>query len=87
MFPFPAATSSSFYMLDTLIPLSIAWFAENGRFVSATDMQPCPAGDAAGCPLYGATAPYLNAIEVPLGDLTKLGIGEGSRLTVTDRSC
>jgi uncharacterized protein len=87
LFAFPATTETSFYMLDTVIPLSIAWFAEDGTFVSATDMQPCLTADASGCPLYGATGPYLNAIEVPLGDLNRLGIGEGSSLTVTDRSC
>ena len=87
LFAFPAPTQTSFYMLDTLIPLSIAWFAEGGAFVSATDMQPCVTADASGCELYGATGSYLNAIEVPLGDLARHGIGEGSSLTVTDRSC
>ncbi len=87
LFAFPGATTGQFYMLNTRIPLSIAFFAEDATFVSSTDMQPCPSTDAAACPLYGATGPYLNAIEVPLGDLARLGIGEGSKLTVTDRSC
>ena len=38
-------------------------------------------------PSTAPTRPYLNAIEVPLGDLNRLGIGPGSVLTVTDRSC
>ena len=44
-----------FYMKDTLIPLSIAWFDANGHFVSAADMSPC--GTALVCPLYAAHLP------------------------------
>ena len=87
LFAFPRSPPRQFYMLNTRIPLSIAFFAEDGRFVSATDMQPCLGADASACPLYSADAPYLNSIEVPLGDLNRLGIGPGSVLTVTDRSC
>ena len=52
LFAFPSVGSGQFYMLNTRIPLSIAFFAEDGRFVSATDMQPCLGADASACPLY-----------------------------------
>jgi uncharacterized membrane protein (UPF0127 family) len=67
-------------MKDTLLPLSIAWFDQKGRFVSATDMAPCP--DQSDCPLYGATAPYTVAIEVVQGGLSGLGIGPNSTISI-----
>ena len=76
LFQFPAATTTQFYMKDTLISLSIACFDASGQFVSATDMTPC--GTAAVCPLYRATGPYTVAIEVPHGQLGQLGVGAGS---------
>jgi uncharacterized membrane protein (UPF0127 family) len=73
-------------MKDTVLPLSIAFFAGDGAFVSATDMEPC-APTAESCPLYQADGPYTDAIEAVQGDLPSLGIGAGSKLSVTDRSC
>ena len=43
--------------------------------------------DSESCPLYQADGPYADAIEVVQGDLGSLGIGPGSRLSITDRSC
>ena len=80
LFRFSADTTSSFYMTDTLIPLSIAWFNADGYFVSATDMEPCP--DKAGCPTFGAAAPYRYALEVAKGGLPALGVGPGAQLVV-----
>jgi uncharacterized membrane protein (UPF0127 family) len=63
------------------MPLSIAWFDAAGKFVSATDMAPCPPGTAAGkCPLFSAKGPYRFALEVPQGQLPSLGIGPGTTL-------
>jgi uncharacterized membrane protein (UPF0127 family) len=79
LFQFVAPTTVEFYMKDTLIPLSIAWFGSNGRYLSATDMPPCT---VVNCPLYGAAGPYTVALEVPEGQLGHVGIGPGSTLTV-----
>ena len=49
-------------------------------FVWTEDMDPCP--EAEGCPLFSARGPYRFAVEVPQGELDRLGIGEGSRLAV-----
>jgi hypothetical protein len=49
-------------------------------------MEPCPP-TAESCPLYQADGVYTDAIEVVQGDLSSIGIGSGSRLSVTDRSC
>jgi uncharacterized membrane protein (UPF0127 family) len=86
LFRFGAEYTGSFWMKDTVLPLSIAFFAGDGAFVSATDMEPCPPTNET-CPLYQADGPYADAIEVVQGDLPSLGIGPGSRLSVTDRSC
>ncbi|HEX6395596.1 MAG TPA: DUF192 domain-containing protein [Acidimicrobiales bacterium] len=79
VFEFPAPTQVRFYMKDTLIPLSIAWFAADGGYVSSTNMNPCPA-TVTPCPTFGASATYQTAIEVPKGGLAALGIGPGSSI-------
>jgi len=80
LFVFPADTTVSFYMKDTPLPLSIAWFDTAGRFVSSTDMEPCL--DKPDCPTYSAAAPYRYALEVPKGGLGALSIGDGSVISV-----
>lgn len=81
IFEWRSATTTAFYMKDTLIPLAIAWFDDRGRFVSSAEMVPCPAGTAS-CPLYQAASPYTVAIEAPASGLTRIGIGPGSVLAV-----
>jgi uncharacterized membrane protein (UPF0127 family) len=80
VFDFKAEYSGQFYMKDTPLPLSIAWFDGTGRFVSATDMAPCL--NRPECPLYSAVRPYRYALEVAQGGLPALGIGPGSRLVL-----
>jgi uncharacterized membrane protein (UPF0127 family) len=80
VFRFDADTTTTFYMRNTPLPLSIAWFDAGGRFVSATDMAPCP--DRPGCPDYAASRPYRVAVEVPKGGLGALGIGPGSSISL-----
>jgi uncharacterized membrane protein (UPF0127 family) len=81
IFLWPAPTTEAFYMKDTLIPLSIAWFDQSTHFVSETDMAPCPPA-VVSCPLFSAAAPYTVAVEVPEGGLPGLGIGPGSSITL-----
>jgi uncharacterized membrane protein (UPF0127 family) len=86
LFRFDRPTQSAFYMFMTRLPLSIAFFADGGAFVSATDMPPCTAQVAGDCPLYRADGPYVDALEVPMGGLPAIGIGSGSRIA-TGASC
>ena len=81
VFSFPSDTRAAFWMKDTLLPLSIAWFNADGGFVSSADMQPCPAGTRT-CPTYSAVGRYRTAIEVPLGGLEPLGLVAGSRIVL-----
>lgn len=82
IFRFAADTSVAFYMKDTPLPLSIAFFDGAGRYVSGADMAPC-LGQAT-CPTYSAARPYRLALEVPQGALPGLGVGPGARLVTTE---
>ena len=86
VFRFESPSTSRFTMEDTRIPLSIAFFDEEGAFVSSLDMDPCPPGTA-DCPTYAAEAPFLHALEVAQGDLAELGIGPGSHVSFPDEPC
>jgi uncharacterized membrane protein (UPF0127 family) len=79
IFKFATDTSTAFYMKDTPLPLSIAFFDAGGQFVSTTDMAPCI--HQATCPTYAAARPYRWALEVPQGALPRLAIGPGTTLT------
>jgi uncharacterized membrane protein (UPF0127 family) len=81
IFRFTTDFTGSFYMKDTPLPLSIAFFDANGQFVSTVDMAPCIHQPS--CTLYNATGPYRYALEVPQGALPRLGIGPGTRLVTT----
>ncbi len=73
-----------FWMKNTVLPLSIAFFDDEGELVDAFDMEPCIADP---CRRYTPARSYSLAIEVPQGDLGRLGIDAGSRLELTDLPC
>lgn len=81
VFVFAGDVSSAFWMKNTPLPLSIAWFRADGTYVDQADMDPCPAG--AQCPTFGASGAYRYAVEVPLGELDALGLVEGSTIALT----
>lgn len=85
LFRFEQDTQTGFYMKETPMPLSIAWFDAAGGFVGSTDMEPC-LGQLS-CPSYYAPRPYRFALEVPAGGLTELGAGPGSHLAVGTSGC
>ena len=80
IFNFAKDTNAQFWMFQTVMPLSIAFFDSSGAFVSSVDMPPCT-GAQSTCPSYPADRPYRDAIEVPQGGLAALGIGPGSAIT------
>ena len=85
VFRFDEPGSTGFWMKDTLIPLTVAYFDGEGRFVSSADMQPCPAGGD--CPSYPPSGAYQTAIEVPLGGLGAIGVGPGSVIGFGGEGC
>jgi uncharacterized protein len=82
LFDFGGQGIGQFWMYRTLLPLSIAFYDADGAYVSAADMEPCPAADGAQCPRYGAGGPYTYAVEVEQGMLPDLGLVPGSRLEI-----
>jgi uncharacterized protein len=86
VFRFDERGGGRFWMRETRIPLSIAFFDADGSFVSAADMEPCP-DEVADCPLTGAEGPYLHALEVASGDLPRLGVGPGAVLSFPGGAC
>lgn len=73
-------SSGGFWMRNTPMPLSIAFFDADGAFVASDDMEPCD--DSPDCPVYPSPGTYRFAVEVPRGDLADLGVGPGSRLAL-----
>lgn len=76
-FVFASPSVERFWMKETVIPLSIAWFDAGGRFEAQQVMQPCPKS-VRRCPTYGPGRAYSLAVEVPAGRLGAMGIGPGS---------
>jgi uncharacterized protein len=79
VFLFPGPSRGGFYMLGTLVPLSIA-YVDGDRVVSVTEMQPCPGQD---CPTYPAGGPYTMAVEAPANFFPEHGVGPGTRVRIT----
>jgi uncharacterized membrane protein (UPF0127 family) len=73
-FLFDAPTHDPFWMKNTLIPLSIAFWDEKRRIVAIADMEPCPADP---CPTYRPDVRYVGALEVNLGFFEEHGVKVG----------
>jgi uncharacterized membrane protein (UPF0127 family) len=73
-------TTSTFWMKDTLIPLSIAFWDARGRIVAIREMTPCTTDP---CPTYGAPVSYVGAAEANAGWFQKQGVQVGGRTELT----
>ncbi|MEA2477770.1 MAG: uncharacterized protein QOF16_20 [Actinomycetota bacterium] len=80
IFLFQSKTTLSFYMKDTKIPLSIAFFDVNGKIESILDMDPCTKSP---CRTYNPGVPYSGALEVNQGSFGKWGVVTGDTLHLT----
>jgi uncharacterized membrane protein (UPF0127 family) len=83
VFSFDADSDRTFWMKDTLLPLSIAWIDAAGAFVGTADMGLCPA-DTTNCPRFRAGRPYRLAIEMAQGRLQDWGIGPDATVTLAE---
>jgi len=74
VFTYEGPTTVPFWMKDTRIPLSIAYWDKENRIVDILDMEPCTSGP---CPLYRSSSPYLGAVEVNRGFFERHGVRIG----------
>ena len=73
-FVFEHSGKRSFFMKDTLIPLDIAFWDEQGQIVEILTMEPCTEEP---CRTYDASASFIGAVEVKKGILAARGIQLG----------
>ncbi len=69
-----------FWMKNTRIPLSIAFFGVDGKILRILDMEPCRRDP---CPVYSPGVAYMGALEVNRGAFERWGVEEGDVIRVT----
>jgi uncharacterized membrane protein (UPF0127 family) len=70
---------TSFWMKDTLIPLSIAFWDRRRRIVAIRDMEPCRNDP---CPRYAPHEAFVGALEVNQGFFDEHGVEIGDRIEI-----
>ena len=78
LYVFPQDSEAAFWMKDTLIPLSIAFIAEDGAILDVQDME------ALSEELHRPPAHYRYALEVNQGWFREHGLGPGGRVEIPD---
>jgi uncharacterized membrane protein (UPF0127 family) len=73
VFVFFEEQQGGFWMKNTLIPLSIAFFDAKGEILEIMDMEPCEADP---CPVYDPGVTYMGALEVNQGAFDSWGVEE-----------
>jgi len=81
VFLYPADVTEAFWMKNTLVPLSIAFVAADGRVVGVAEMTPCRTDP---CPTYAPAGPYRYAVELAAGSFPAAGVGPGSKVVPED---
>lgn len=76
LFVFPSDTNTTFWMKNTLIPLSIAFVKADGTIVHIEDMEPRTETN------HHSTEPYHYAIEANVGWFAAQGISVGDKAVV-----
>ncbi len=77
LFIFPRPAERSFWMKDTLIPLSIAFIDRKGRIIDIRDMEPDGGGKS-----HSPGRPFLHALEMNRGWFEKNNVRVGDRLDI-----
>ena len=75
LFVHDEAATQCFWMKNTVLPLSIAFIADDGRIVNIADMQPLSEDN------HCSAGPVRYALEMNQGWFAKRGIKAGSRLS------
>lgn len=74
LFVFPNVAQHGMWMMNTYVPLSVAFIDESGTIVNIEDMQPHTRDP------HNAKKPVRYALEMNLGWFRKRGIGPGAKL-------
>jgi uncharacterized protein len=77
VFLVPEPTDGAFWMKDTLIPLSVAFWDREGRIFRILDMEPCRRDP---CLLYEPGGRWSGAVEVNQGFFQDRGVEVGDRV-------
>jgi uncharacterized protein len=72
-------SETPFWMKNTLIPLSVAFWDQERRIFRIHDMEPCREEP---CPLYEPGAPWIGALEVNQGFFEEHGVEVGDRVSL-----
>ena len=77
VFLFPDERRGGFWMKNTLIPLSIAFYDRRGTILAILDMDPCREEP---CRIYDPDVAYRGALEVNQGLFADWGVAVGDRI-------
>ena len=90
LFVFPAADFLSFWMLDCLVPIDVAFFAPDGTVTAVHTMRAerpqgkdeTDAAYRARLPRYGSPTRAVGALELGAGEMGRLGVRAGTKLSL-----
>jgi hypothetical protein len=80
VFVFDEPHVGGFWMKNTLIPLSIAFWDGSGQILRILHMAPCRADP---CPVYSPGVTYVGAVETNKGWFAAHGVQRGDRVTLS----
>jgi uncharacterized membrane protein (UPF0127 family) len=83
VFVFDGPTDAMFWMKDTVIPLSIAFWGDDGRILGIIEMRPCEHDP---CQTYGPEQPYTHALEMHARWFARHGIEIGDTVELELRA-
>ncbi|MQA90710.1 MAG: DUF192 domain-containing protein [Gemmatimonas sp.] len=83
LFPNEQGADESFWMYNTLIPLSIAFLGGDGRIGSIREMEPCTSPYPQWCIYYEAGVPFHSALEANAGYFEARGVEVGDRVSLS----
>jgi len=80
VFVFDGPAGGGFWMKNTLIPLSIAFWDQSGLILKIMDMTPCWADP---CPVYYPGVVYVGAVETNRGWFAAHAVRPGDRVALS----
>ncbi|MEJ2216889.1 MAG: DUF192 domain-containing protein [Gemmatimonadota bacterium] len=86
LFIYPSPQQGSFWMLDTPLPLSIAFADSTGAIFNILDMEPCVKEMSWECPTYDSGGRFQYALEMKKGYFDERGIKAGAKIVASAMS-